>query len=331
MTERDPDLYRSVERFKAQAYRRVGQESLPAHLEKTYGVRVAATAELDGGVVRVDLVDGAPWVARIFPAARPLAAVEGDAEILHLMARHDFPAERCVPDPVSVHEGQAVLVTELVPGTNARGDARPALLRRLGELLGRLHTLPEADGAAARPAGSWHSLSIHGGGRSEDVRALGTLLQDAKTRAPATHQGAFDDLVTALAELDVGDGLPTALAHPDLCTANAILTPDDEPVLVDWTGAGTAPRIGPLGFLLATTGGDRRLIEAVVGGYGECVTPTDDELDRLPDSVRAFPLVLDSWGVIYWGAPPRAILNKLDTSKRFADSVAGHARQAFAA
>ena len=58
MIERDGDLYRSVERFKAEAYRRVGQEALPAHLEKTYGVRVAGTAELDGGVVRIDLVDG---------------------------------------------------------------------------------------------------------------------------------------------------------------------------------------------------------------------------------------------------------------------------------
>jgi Ser/Thr protein kinase RdoA (MazF antagonist) len=331
MTERDPDLYRSVERFKAQAYRRVGQESLPAHLEKTYGVSVAATKELDGGVVRIDLADGAPWVARVFPAARPLDAVEGDAEILQLVARHDVPAERCVPDPMSVHEGQGVLVTELVPGTNARGDARPALLRRLGELLGRLHTFPEADGAAARPAGSWHSLSIHGGGRSEDVRVLGTLFEDAKSRAPAAQQGAFDDLVEALAGLDVGDGLPTALAHPDLCSANVILTPDDETVLVDWTGAGTAPRIGPLGFLLATTGGDQQLIEAVVAGYRPYVTPTDDELDRLPDSVRAFPLVLDAWGVIYWAASPRAVLDKLDASKRFADSVAAHARRAFAA
>ena len=331
MTEREPDIYRSVDVFKAQAYQRVGQDSLPAHLEDTYGTRIAATRELDGGVVRVDLDDGASWVARLFPAARPVAAVEGDAEILHLMARHDIPAERCVADPVSVHEGQAVLVTQLVPGRNARGDARPALLRRLGDLLGRLHTLPEADGAATRPAGSWHSLSIHGGGRAEDVRVLATLLADAQSRAPTAGQGAFDDLRDALAELDVGDGLPTALAHPDLCTANVILTPDDEAVLVDWTGAGTAPRIGPLGFLLATTGGDRQLVEAVVAGYRQHVTPADDELARLPDSVRAFPLVLDSWSVVHWGAPPQPILSKLDASKRFAESVAATARQAFAA
>ena len=325
------ELYRSVDEFKKRAYQRIGLELLPAHLEQIYGVGVQAVTELDTGVLRIDRVEGTPWVARVFSAERPLVEAQGDAEILHLVAQHDIPAERCVPDPVSTLEGQPVLVTELVPGRNARGDGRPALLRRLGDVLGQLHTLPVTDGAATRPAGSWHSLSIRGGGRIEDVIALGQLLADAQTRAPAAQQGAFDDLRGALEDLDVGNGLPTALAHPDLCSANVILTPDDQAVLTDWTSAGAAPRVGPLGFLLATTGGDERLVDAVVAGYRSHVTPTDDELARLPDSVRAFPLVLDCWGVMYWDAPPQPILAKLDQSKRFAQAVATRARLAFAA
>src|ERR1035438_8738988 len=68
---------------------------LPSHLESRYGSRVAQLTELDLGVFRVDRRDGPSWVARVFPAARPLEEVQGDAAILRFAAQHDFPAERC--------------------------------------------------------------------------------------------------------------------------------------------------------------------------------------------------------------------------------------------
>jgi hypothetical protein len=69
------------------------------------------------GVFRVDRIDGPSWMARLFRAARPMDGVEGDAEILRFLAKRDFPAERCAhPEPVSIHDGQGVLVTEYIDG-----------------------------------------------------------------------------------------------------------------------------------------------------------------------------------------------------------------------
>ena len=117
----EPDL----DGYIQQTFHRVGGDSLPVHLESRYGIRVASTTALDVGVVRIDRRDGPSWVARVFPAARPVAAAEGDARILQGLERQGFPAERCATaDPVSVHEGQAVLVTTLVPGARPEGRGR---------------------------------------------------------------------------------------------------------------------------------------------------------------------------------------------------------------
>jgi len=106
-----------IDRFVERMYSRTGLERLPAHLEGRYGIRVAQLTELDLGVFRVDRSDGPSWVARVFPSARPLEQVEGDAEILRALARERFPAERCAhTEAVSTHEGQGVLVTEFVEG-----------------------------------------------------------------------------------------------------------------------------------------------------------------------------------------------------------------------
>ena len=86
---------------------------------------MARLTELDLGVYRVGRRDGPDWVARVFAADRPLAAAEGDAALLRRLEQQEFPAERCAAqEPVSVHEGQGVLVTRYVPGTRADGSRR---------------------------------------------------------------------------------------------------------------------------------------------------------------------------------------------------------------
>ena len=93
----------------------VSGDRVAGHLADCYGVAVTATATLDVGVVRVGRADGPSWVARVFSAARPLAEAEADAEILRLLERAGFPAERCaVADPVSMLDGRPVLVTGFV-------------------------------------------------------------------------------------------------------------------------------------------------------------------------------------------------------------------------
>src|SRR5262249_31129932 len=133
-------------------------DDLSRHLEATYGVEARTVEELDVGVLRVDLVDGRRWVARLFPAGRPLERTRGDADVLLALAELGYPAERCAaPESVSVLDGRAVLVTELVPAV-PRAQRREAVvaaggLAALGALLGRLHALPPRP-AFARPGGA---------------------------------------------------------------------------------------------------------------------------------------------------------------------------------
>jgi hypothetical protein len=71
----------------------VTEEELGRHLRGSYGIEVSAVRALDAAVWRVDRRDGASWVARVFPAERPLEAVQGDAGILRSLERRGFP--RC--------------------------------------------------------------------------------------------------------------------------------------------------------------------------------------------------------------------------------------------
>ena len=95
-------------------------ERLLAHLRDHYGIdAVAATkvSQHNDHVFRVDRRNGDPWIARVFPPARPKAGVEGDAAILRFLAGQDYPAERlAVDDAVSEFDGSSVLVTRFVNG-----------------------------------------------------------------------------------------------------------------------------------------------------------------------------------------------------------------------
>ena len=138
-----------------------------------------------------------------------------------------------------------------------------------------------------------------------------------------------------LAELDRADGcadLPQALIHPDFVPANAILTPDDGLVLVDWTGAGRGPRLYPLAFLLWAAGcaGPSRL-DAVVAGYREHVMPGDDEIGRLAGAIWARPLVLACWMVLAGRKGLAETVAELAAGRKLAERFAAQAAQAFRA
>jgi Ser/Thr protein kinase RdoA (MazF antagonist) len=291
--------------------------ALATHLEARYGIDVARISEMES-VHRIDRRDGPAWVARVFPAARPREAVAGDAEILRFLDEHGFPAERCArAEPVSSFEGGHVLVTGFVDGVNGRPDRTPGLLHALGDLLGRLQTLPDGGGARPRPAGSWHHLAAAGGGRGEDVAALAPLLTDA----------GYAPLHDELAGIDLLDDLPQALLHPDFVTANAMVTPEG-PILVDWTGAGRGPRVASLGVLLSSAGPDLALVDAIVAGYVSHVRLEPEELARLPGAVRAFGLVLDCWMATQYPQLLATVVSGLADKREQAEAIAARARAA---
>jgi Ser/Thr protein kinase RdoA (MazF antagonist) len=264
------------------------------HLRERYGIEVSELRELDLDVWRVSRLDGPSWIARVFPAERPRAAVAGDAEILTLLERGGFPAERCAhAEPVSELAGRGVLVTELVKGTRAPGGKRTFVV--LGELLGRLHAATAERALQLRPGGAWHHVHAQGS-PAEEPRASAALLEAATPPRGAGERLQLAALREALLGADTGAGLPEALLHPDFVPANALQNPEGKTVLVDWTGAGSGPRLWTLAFLLwAAAARDLALAQAVVARYARHVTLLPEERARLAEVAQVRPLVLSAW------------------------------------
>lgn len=324
-------LMADVESFRHQVYDRSGLDRLGAHLYERYGTRVTQLTHLDAGVLRVDRDASPSWIARVFPTARSLESVEGDAEVLRFLEQHDVPAERCAhSEPVSVLDGQGVLVTEVVPGTNRRGTLTLRGMYRLGRQLGHLHTLPAGPGGVARPAGGWHHLSVNGGGRREDVAILTALLASVEDGVAESDRPLFDQLRGDVAAIDDGHGLPIALTHPDPCGANAIADGDGDPVLIDWTGAGRGPRAASFAIMAASSP-SLDYVNAAVAGYRHHVQLGDDELARLPDLMEAFPIVLDCWSFLFQKVPLWDMAARRSAGRTRARVVAARVAEAFAA
>jgi Ser/Thr protein kinase RdoA (MazF antagonist) len=283
-----------IGRFMERMYHRRGIDGLGDHLAAAYDIAVTGTGQLDVGVFRVQRGDGPAWIARLFAAARPVEAARGDAEILRFLARAGFPAERCArQEPVTVYQEQAVLVTEYVSGRTAAGSDRT--FRALGDLLGRLHAIPPASGAMTRPGGAWHHLVVQGGPHDEIV-AAGSLLEDAVGRVPPSQRKLHALLRSELERVDIWEGLPQSLIHPDFVPANVVTARTGDATVVDWTGAGRGPRLWPLAYLLWAAGArSLRCVEVALSGYRRHVALEPDELERLAAAIVARPLVLACW------------------------------------
>jgi Ser/Thr protein kinase RdoA (MazF antagonist) len=255
-------------------YQRSGVDTLPAHLEKTYGTTVTKVSPLDVGVFRVDRADkGTPLVARLFAAARPYAAAEADLAVLQYLAEIGFPAERPFGNgALTSHEGQAVIVTEFIK--EAPKAKRPRYpIMRLGAMVGRLHGLAVPAGAE-RPAGALHHFAQ--GTMADELRAVAGWLDSIEPAVPSGEARAFDTIRTAVAAADGGDGLPEAFVHPDPVPKNVIFTTEG-PVLVDWTSAGRGPRLASMTLVLRSGWAAMPFMK----GYARVVSLTEEERDRL--------------------------------------------------
>ena len=302
---------------------RRGTQRLQAHLSEHYGVEVRSVTPLDCGVVRVDRQDKLRWIARIFPPARSAEATEGDVAVLRWLAAHDVPAERLAhDDPLTWLDGHAVLVTEFAPGKPI--SATRATSAWTGETLGRLHALP-LDDAPNRAGGGWHHLSLDGGGRTDDVALLHELLADTATRSP-DRAASIDELRAALDDLDLGTGLPEAMVHVDFGGPN-VLRDKDRYTVIDWTGAGRAPRIASLASVLGAQGGTA--VDVIVDAYRAHIAPTDEELDRIEAMMLTHQLVLAAWGALFDASRAAETVAQLPAGRAWAAKKAVQVRQAF--
>ena len=264
-------------------------ERLLAHLRDRYGIDPVAATRLSVHktyVFRIDRNDGSPWVARVFPPARPRAGAEGDAAILRFLERQEYPAERlAADDAVSDFDGSAVLVTRFVEGARLPDGAEKFAM--MGELLGRLHALPY-DASVSRPGGASGEDPSREGSPRQDLLAALSFLNAVDTKVTASDRERFERLRDKVRSADDGHGLPEGLLHGNLLHApdHAVLS-QRGPVAINWKASGRGPRLADFAYLIWGTGSwnprrpNQECIDAAVNAYRRHVEPTDGELDRL--------------------------------------------------
>ncbi len=315
---------------------RAGIDGLADHLEAAHGVRVDKLTALDNGVLQVDRADGPRWVARVFPADRPRAAVEGDAAVLAFLADNGVRAERCATaDPVSELHGQGVLVTEFVEGTAPVDGVE--YQRSVGALVGRLHALPEGPPAARREAGALHLFTVEGGQRAELDNAA-TWLAAVEPRATTADQRALHAVLTAeVATAPDFAGLPRALVHPDLVQTNVIATRGGL-VPIDWTGAGCGSRVASLGLPLFQAGlgpggWSARRLDAFAAGYRDHARLDADEIAVLGPAITHRLLVDACVGLAIGltSGRPTSPLSEWRSTRGLAGEMAAHAARVLGA
>jgi Ser/Thr protein kinase RdoA (MazF antagonist) len=157
-------------------------------------------------------------------------------------------------------------------------------------LLGRLHALPVGPAVLSRPGGAWHHLTD--GSPRDEIAALARLVGSSPGAVSAT-------LEEEVGRLDDGSGLPESFVHPDFVLRNVVAPASGGLVLVDWTGAGRAPRMWSLAFVLWSVGlgGDLRRVDRLLAGYCRHIVPEPAELERLEALIRVRPIVFDAWAV----------------------------------
>lgn len=316
---------------------RRGLDGLSAHLEDEYSIKVSEVKQLDNGVLRVDRSDGPSWVARVFPADRRHTSIKGDAAVLKFLEKNDYPAERCAnDDPVTTLEGQGVLVTEFIEGKQPDNSERT--IRKLGELLGRLHALPKAPKAAQRDGAALHLFTV-GGSLREELDTAKACLQVLESRCVGgPHESIYMQLLEQLGKADDFSEMPRALVHTDLVRKNLISVRGGDLVVIDWAGTGYGPRIVSLGVLLfygslAKGGWAKDRVDAIVGGYRNHIQLDTEELDRLAEAMEHRLLISETYGFAA-GLAGRGIPAGRDEwsgNRELCRAISEHARKAFAA
>lgn len=298
--QRYADAPTDPEHLEARMFHAPNAERLLAHLRDHYRVDAVDATKIsqhNDHVFRIDRRDGDPWVARVFPPARPRTGAEGDAAILRFLERHQYPAERlATDDAVSELDGASVLVTRFVMGrllaSPAVGPEGTEKFAIMGDLLGRLHALP-ADESVSRPGGASGLDPSREGSPRQDLLAALALLDAVNGQVAESARERFEQLREQMRSGDDGQGLPEALLHGNLLHApDHVVVAAHEPVAFRWQTAGRGPRLADFAHLMWGTWLNPEWIDAAVGAYRRHVELTDDELDRLESVMYVRPLYL---------------------------------------
>lgn len=277
-----------------------------------YGVEVRDSEQITGSVTRLTLADGDAWIARVAPIGTPVQSLQRSVDAMRFASAHGIDAERPVAgDPILSLGDRPVLLTRAVAGTPLKVSS-VTTAAMLGDLLGRLHALPDPPPALG---GAWHYLSATGG-TADEVAGLRALI-GLRHGLPAWVESDVAEIEASIAALEA---LPTAFSHADFVSAN-VLAGEAPPTLVDWAGAGVMPRIWALGYFLFSLGLPE-LARAALGAYVQRVDLADPEWNQLELSMSARPTLLQIWGLVTGRSPIDADEHRRERRARLAQMAA---------
>ena len=235
-------------------------------------------------VFRVDRGDGEPWIARVYPPARPEAGVEGDAAILRFLEQRDYPAERL-----------AAIQAETSPQIQGAREALDGALAKAKEIAEDPTVLERAaeEQVAAAGAGAPSSAAepdqaasevqakpeTHVAGVDEVARADDQPVEETPLAAPAPDgssvEAAADEAVAAPMEPQ-----PEAAAHSEAPPqADEVPSHAEEPPQPEAPSAEPPPVAEPAPHL--------EVVETVEGGETqESASDISDKVDRLLEELR---------------------------------------------
>ena len=162
----------------------------------------------------------------------------------------------------------------------------------MGDLLGRLHTLP-FDESVSRPGGASGDDPSREGSPRQDLMAALAFLDAVDTKVAPSDRERFERLRDKVRSADDGQGLPEALLHGNLLHApDHVILSEQGPVAINWKAAGRGPRLADFAWLMWGTWRNVDWINLAVGAYRQHVELTEDELERLEAVMYIRPLYL---------------------------------------
>lgn len=221
------------------------------------------------GIYRIHDAHGQICLLRLLRDPQAADAFIATGHLLQWLEQQQYPAPHLFTtqhqELAGVFDGWASLLLSYIDGTVL--DIRSTDFAQFGYALGFLHTLPLSTGSSL-PDSRWHPAIL----QAQTARQLAV----GYDRVPLCFRPFVAAMREALISL-VRQPYKLQLTHGDCWYKNAIKTPSDDVVLIDWDRAGIGLPLLDLGYLLLTSHydlaqplhvtADAGKIRAIVDGY----------------------------------------------------------------
>lgn len=194
------------------------------HIANQYGLPITHFTPMEGGHGNTSYqleAKGAAYVLTLLET-QSLAVTEQLARLLQRLAAHNFQTTQVVPTQTGalaiMCQGRSVLLKRFITGTvhQALSDH---LLHRLGGELAKLHQIPAPNFLPRQ----------HGYGMQQFSSVFEAGIDEAYEGWLAKQLGVLERGIPA--------GLKTSLIHGDLFYDNVLITPHQQPIIIDFEQA----------------------------------------------------------------------------------------------